>query len=169
MKEGILGELYFDRFSFQDNRGLLTKVYDPNTYRVTGVNFAPKEVFFSESIEGAIRGIHCPIADREFWRLIAITRGRVDDILIDLRTQSTTRGQIVRQVLDASSPFILLPMGVGHGFQSLTEGSQMLYLFGHMYSDTKEVGVNPMSKCFEWRNPISTISTKDKGLPYYEH
>ena len=168
MRIGALGEVYFERFSFWDSRGLLTKVYDSSTYRVYGVDFHPKEVFFSESIKGSIRGIHCPVADREFWRLIAITRGRVEDVLIDLRTQSTTRGQVVRQVLDDSSPFVLLPMGVGHGFQSLTEKSQILYLFGHEYTDTKEIGVNPLSECFEWQNPISAISTKDRNLPYYE-
>lgn len=168
MKTGLLGEIYLEREQFLDHRGSLTKVYNLALFNPLAEGFMPAEIFFSNSRKGAIRGIHCPIANNPFWRLIGVVNGEIEDVLIDLRLESPSYGTVARNFLTESSPFILVPMGVGHGFQSLIENSQVLYVFGAPYAETVEKGVNPMSNCFSWTYEASAISEKDKELPFYE-
>ena len=168
MKIGKLGEIYFERKQFFDARGSLTKIFNVSSFRLSGVDFEPKEIFYSISTQGAIRGVHSPIAKKEFWRMICVLDGKIDDVLIDLRGNSKTKGNIVRNELDISSPFVLIPMGVCHGFQCVSRNSQMLYVFGHEYLDTCERGINILSSCFKWDLEVTAISDKDKILPYYD-
>ena len=168
MKIGTLGEIYLEREQFFDARGSLTRVYDAIRFESLKADFNASEVFFSNSKKGAIRGIHCPIADKDFWRVIGVVCGEIEDVLIDLRLESPTRGKVVKNFLTDSSPFMLVPMGIGHGFQSVFEDSQVLYIFGIPYADTREMGINPLSACFSWQIEASAISDKDKALPFYE-
>lgn len=167
MKVGPLGEIYLEKRQFLDPRGSLTRVYDSSSFNFVVTDFKPAEIFFSSSRKGAIRGIHCPISNIEFWRMIGVVHGEVQDVLIDLRLDSPTYGMVTRNLLTDTSPFMLVPMGVGHGFQSLVENSQMLYVFGVPYAETRETGVNPQSTCFSWPHEASVISVKDKALPFY--
>lgn len=165
MIKGSLGEIYAEKEMFADERGLLTKIVTPSTFSDGEIVYAPKEIFYSRSRIGVVRGIHNPISENEFWRAFTVTSGKAYDVLIDLRKESATFGQVVTNILEENSHVILLPYGVGHGFQAIENETSILYLFGEMYANTVEKGINPINPIFKWPLEITQVSLKDLNLP----
>jgi dTDP-4-dehydrorhamnose 3,5-epimerase len=127
--------------------------------------FALEETFVSNSIKGALRGMHLQVEEASNWRIIQVLNGEVFDVLLDLRPEEPTFLTSQINVLSSKNPqTLLVPPGVAHGFQSL-DHAEMLYMTSHRYVAALDKGINPLTIGVEWPIEISAISERDLALP----
>ena len=147
-----------------DNRGKFRKAFTASDFYPGQPPFNLAECFISTSHTGVIRGMHLQVGIASNYRLIQVLDGSVEDVVIDLRTESATFGQlVVTQLSKANARTILIPPGVAHGFQAL-EPSRMLYLTSSAWMPDLDSGVNPFSIGHNWPLPVSECSNRDREL-----
>jgi dTDP-4-dehydrorhamnose 3,5-epimerase len=108
-----------------DKRGHFNKI--PIGDASTKIEFSSL-VITSNRMAGTIRGLHFQTGVNAEEKIIKCIRGKIFDVAVDLRSNSSTFGRWASVVLSAESPTTLyLPIGIAHGYQSLEDDSQILY------------------------------------------
>lgn len=118
---------------------------------------------------GAVRGMHLQAAPHSEAKLVRCLRGRVWDLAVDLRKDSTTYGQWHALELSSDrSNALLIPEGCAHGFQVLEPGSELLYLHSGAWLPEAETGVrwDDPKLGISWPLPVSGLSDRDRDLPF---
>lgn len=151
---------------FKDNRGDFIKTYHTGLFQEAGLNFTPKEEFFSVSARGVLRGMHFQIPPFAHSKLVYSVTGRVLDVLLDLRRTSPTYGQTYSRELSATNRELLfIPEGIAHGFLTLEDASTMIYLTSVVHAPNHDTGILWNSFGFRWPTETPIISAKDANLP----
>ena len=153
---------------YHDERGFFTRTFDTE-WLPAGIGFAPQQVAISQNKRvGTIRGLHWqaePLADAKVVRCI---KGRIFDVVADVRPDSPTYRQWQGFMLDAGEDqSLVLPAGVAHGFQTLVDDSEILYLIAAPYRAELARGIRYDDPAFavDWPLPVSIISDRDRALP----
>jgi dTDP-4-dehydrorhamnose 3,5-epimerase len=97
-------------------------------------------------------------------KLITCLRGAIWDVAVDLRVGSATFLQWYAAELTATNNrAILIPEGFAHGFQTLSDSCELLYLHSSAYKPEAESGLSPLDPLLSinWPLPISDLSEKD--------
>lgn len=150
-----------------DSRGSFTKILKFEDLTLLG-NFTLEETFFSKSSRGVVRGMHLQVGKAANWRIIQVISGSAFDVLLDLRSDEPTYKNTQVNLLNSENPHTLLvPPGVAHGFQALTD-TEIIYLTSHKYEKEYDTGVNPFSLDIDWPIEITALSDRDKSLPNLE-
>ena len=154
---------------FCDDRGRFARLFCQGRLTAQHRPFAVRQVNHSRTVEkGSVRGLHYQKAGYAESKLITCIRGAVWDVVVDLRPQSTTYLQWHAEELRADDGrSLLIPAGFAHGFQSLTDESEVLYLTDADYSPEHEAGlsVNDPALSIRWPLPVKNLSTKDSCHP----
>ena len=117
---------------------------------------------------GTIRGLHLQAPPHSEAKLVRCLKGRVWDVAVDLRRDSTTYGHWQAVELSAErGNALLIPEGCAHGFQVLEPGSELLYLHSGAWVPEAETGVrwNDPHLAIAWPLAVSEISERDRLLP----
>ena len=115
---------------------------------------------------GAVRGFHYQNPPYAEMKLIRCIKGRVWDVVLDLRRDSATFLQWHAQELSAdNAKMMIVPEGCAHGFQVLDTNSELLYLHTNFYSPEAEGGIHVLDPIFsiDWPLPINDLSEKDNS------
>lgn len=118
--------------------------------------------------KGAVRGMHYQNPPHAEMKLVTCTRGRVYDVVVDVRAGSPTFLQTFGLELSAAEPrSLLIPEGVAHGFQTLTEDCELLYLHTEFYAPEAEAGllVDDPRLAIPWPLPLVARSERDGRHP----
>lgn len=116
--------------------------------------------------KGTVRGMHFQYAPHAEMKFVSCLRGSVFDVAVDLRKDSSTFLQWHAEPLSADNHrTLVIPEGFAHGFQTLTDDCEMLYLHTATYAPQAEAGLNPQDAKLgiAWPLPISEISPRDTG------
>lgn len=117
---------------------------------------------------GTVRGLHLQASPFQEAKLVRCLRGRVWDVVVDLRIGSNTFGQwhAVELSPDRGNA-LLIPEGCAHGFQVLEPYSELLYLHSGAWVPDAETGVrfNDPSLAVEWPLEPVGLSERDYNLP----
>ena len=140
----IKGVMEIERSPMLDSRGLFQRMYcnDLLLAFLNGNNI--KQINHSLTSEaGVIRGMHMQLGASAEYKIISCISGEVFDVALDLRRNSQTFLKW-HSVILAPGEYnsLLIPPGVAHGFQSLEENSELLYLHTENYSPNDEFGVS---------------------------
>lgn len=128
-------------FSMDDNRGSFMKCFEKNAYLQAGIRFQLNETFVSVSAKNVIRGLHFQIHNPQ-TKLVCALKGRVWDVIVDLREDSPTLKKWVGVELSAKKHNALyIPKGFAHGFVSLEDGTTMLYQCSGVYDKDTDTGI----------------------------
>ena len=153
-----------------DNRGYLSRLFCADELESYGWSAPLIQVNFTSTLsKGTVRGFHFQHPPFVEYKYIRCLSGRVYDVALDLRRDSDTFLHTHTQILSADNNMsFLIPPGVAHGFQSLTDNAELLYLHSQQYSPKYEDGVNPLDPRIklDWPEQISNISEKDSNRPY---
>ena len=117
--------------------------------------------------KGTIRGLHFQKKPYDEIKIIQCLKGELIDVAVDLRKDSKTFLKYVTLILsDRKKESILIPKGFAHGFQSLTDNVELLYLHTKAYNAKFEDGINPFDKTISinWPLKCKHISQRDNNL-----
>lgn len=118
--------------------------------------------------QGSIRGMHYQIPPYAETKIVRCIRGSVFDVAVDLRKDSKTYLQWYGEILSADNmKMMLIPEGFAHGFQTLEDNCEMLYLHSEFYNKEHEGGIrsNDAKVGIKWKIPASNISERDSTHP----
>jgi dTDP-4-dehydrorhamnose 3,5-epimerase len=117
---------------------------------------------------GAVRGLHYQTAPYAEMKLVRCIRGRVWDVVVDLRKNSSTFLKWHAQELNPDKALMMvIPEGCAHGFQTLEADSELLYLHTNIYTPQAEAGLrhdDPKLK-IDWPLKVIDLSERDKNHP----
>jgi dTDP-4-dehydrorhamnose 3,5-epimerase len=140
---------------FKDNRGYFTEHYRASDFagldHLRGVDFLQMNESFSRA--GTIRGLHFQW-DPYQGKLVRAVRGRLIDLVMDIRKGSPTFGKIVAEDMPAGSDddhssWIWVPPGFAHGML-LVEDTLVEYLCSAEYNPKGEAGISPFADDIDW-------------------
>jgi dTDP-4-dehydrorhamnose 3,5-epimerase len=152
-----------------DLRGYFLKTFHEKTFVELGLNTKWKEEYFSESQKGIIRGMHFQTPPHEHFKLVTCLRGKVLDVICDLRRESETFKKVISFELSAlNSRQLYIPKGCAHGFLALDDNSLMFYKVSTVYNPTHDSGILWSSINFEWPRMNYIISDRDSKLQSLE-
>lgn len=118
---------------------------------------------------GTLRGLHLQRAPAQEYKLVRCLRGRIFDVAADLRPGSPTHGRWFAQELNEEQPLaLLIPPGVAHGFQALSDDVQLLYQHSTAHVPALDDGVrhdDPVL-AIRWPLPVGLLSPRDAALPW---
>jgi len=157
---------------FADHRGAFLNAYralEPAFMGSWGDRGIAQVNFSRTEAVGTIRGLHCQAEHHSEAKLVRCLRGRVWDLAVDLRVDSTTYGQWhALELSPDKGNAMLIPEGCGHGFQVLEPGSELLYLHSGAWVPEAETGVrwNDPTLAIAWPLPVADLSDRDSNLPF---
>ena len=155
---------------FCDDRGMFSRVFCSRELDAAGLGWRISQVNRSLTRTlGAIRGIHCQRPPMAEAKIVSCLRGRVFDVVIDLRAGSPTIFQWFGTQLSGNNMLAMyVPEGFAHGFQVLEPDSEMLYFHSMPYSPQNEWGVrwdDPLVD-IQWPLEPTDLSEKDRNQPF---
>lgn len=115
---------------------------------------------------GTLRGLHFQHPPHAEMKLVTCLRGEVFDVAVDLRQGSPTFGRHHAEILSADNHKTLaIPEGFAHGFQTLTEDCELLYLHTAAYAPDAEDGIDALDPALgiDWPLPITERSARDQA------
>ncbi|GEL20053.1 dTDP-4-dehydrorhamnose 3,5-epimerase family protein [Pseudonocardia asaccharolytica] len=160
----IDGVLLFLPAPHHDDRGFFTRTFDSAVARRHGLR---PETFVQDSQSrsrcGTIRGLHGR-SGRGEAKLIRCARGAVFDVLVDARAGSPTFGEHLTVTLDDTRfAHLYVPAGILHGFQALTEETDICYRIDREHDPSEDISVrfDDPALAIRWPMPVTAISEKD--------
>ena len=127
-------------------------------------------MLFSISALASVRGMHLYSPPNQCKKIVTCQNGKILDVILDLRKNSPTYGQSCSVILSSKNKkAVFLGEGFAHGFQSLEDNSQTLYLTSSEFKPEIDTGIHWDSFGFNWPLEPTFISDKDKFLPYFDN
>ncbi len=155
-----------------DERGSLTRIYSEDELARFGFASGIVQINHTTTAKkGALRGMHFQWPPHAEAKLVSCIRGRVFDVAIDLRKGSPSFLQWHGEELSAANHrALLIPEGFAHGFQTLEDGAELLYLHSAAYQPSAEGGVHhadpKIGIC--WPEPVMEVSARDAGHAFLD-
>jgi len=156
----------------EDERGFFTRVWCSQEFREAGLpeQMVQSSLSFNRKA-GTLRGMHLQIPPSEEGKLVRCIRGAIVDVVIDLRAplDSVTKTISVR-LDDDNRTAIYVPPGCAHGFQTLVDNTEVLYMMTDSYQPD-------LSRGFRWNDPAFNINwpidnpiihARDAGYPDFD-
>jgi dTDP-4-dehydrorhamnose 3,5-epimerase len=119
---------------------------------------------------GTVRGLHFQIPPFQQAKLIRVLRGKIFDVVVDLRRSSASYGRHISVELSGESDEqLFVPAGFAHGFCTLVDSTEIFYKVDSVYSSAHDRGINWLDPTLGIRWPLEAakaiLSDKDKALP----
>jgi len=152
-----------------DERGFFVETWREDEYSRLGIVETMVQHNQSRSTRGTVRGMHFH-AGSGVSKLVRCARGKIVDVLVDMRTNSPTFGEWEAYELDDESQRTLYaPVGFGHGFCVISDVADVVYQQSSYYSPEVERGFSPFDPAvgIDWRVPEGEriVSDRDLGAP----
>ena len=124
-----------------DERGFFCETYRRSVFMDLGIQEEMVQDNHSRSKQGIVRGMHFQI-DRGAAKLVRCGKGRILDVIVDIRRGSPTFGEWEGfELSDENMRWLYVPVGFAHGFCVLSESADVLYKQDRYYNDATERGI----------------------------
>lgn len=149
-----------------DDRGYFFEVYNAEKYSPYIGDVKWLQDNESVSRYGVLRGLHFQSGEWSQAKLVRVTRGRVLDVIVDLRAGSPTYGQHLSFLLsEENNRQLFIPRGMAHGFAVLSDVARFDYKVDNVYMPSAEVTLryDDPALAIDWRLPAEhrILSPKD--------
>jgi dTDP-4-dehydrorhamnose 3,5-epimerase len=165
----VAGAFVIEVEAQRDERGFFARVWCEQELARHGLDPALAQAGISFNRRaGTLRGLHFQAAPHEEVKLVRCTRGAIHDVVLDLRVDSPSAGKWAAVELTADNRRSLyIPKGVAHGFQTLTDETEVLYLLSVPYVPGAARGVRFDDPAFgiSWPREVTLISERDASWP----
>jgi dTDP-4-dehydrorhamnose 3,5-epimerase len=154
----IAGVYRLEPERFKDERGFFAPAFRSSEFAARGLAsvFVENNISYSQQ-RGTLRGMHYQAPPHGQAKLIRCTRGAIYDVAVDLRPDSPTFKQWIAAELTADNrSMVYVPGDCAHGFQTLTDDTEVFYMVSHPYAPDSGRGVR-------WNDPAFDIVWRDVG------
>lgn len=161
----IRGRRYFDQ------RGYFAETYVRRDFAAVGID----QDFIQDNQSGShrrgtVRGLHFQIPPFAQAKLVRVLRGRILDVVVDLRRTSPSYGRHLAVELGVDEDEqLFVPAGFAHGFCTLVPDTELYYKVNAVYSAAHERGLNWADPALGIDWPVNhndaVLSDKDVALP----
>lgn len=152
---------------FHDERGFFTERFQENRFQELGISGPFVQDNHSRSKPNVIRGLHYQHSPAQ-GKCVGVIRGRIWDVVVDLRQKSPTYGQWEAvELSDENGLSLWIPEGFAHGFCVLgSEPADVIYKVNAPYSPKTEGGLYYADADLSIDWPVSSplVSEKDQKL-----
>lgn len=156
----------------EDERGFFARYYDLKKFKEMGLNpkIAQCSISFNKK-KGTIRGMHYQTYPFQEEKLVWCNKGKIFDVIIDLRPKSKTFKKWLGVTLDSFNKIIYIPKGFAHGFQTLQNNTFVNYQISEFFLLEFSRGIKWNDSSFQIKWPIkpTVISKKDKSYQKFRH
>ena len=121
------------------------------------------------SRQGVVRGLHLQKDPHGQAKLIRVVLGKIYDVAVDLRANSSTYGEWFGVALSAENHSqLFLPKGFAHGYSVLSERAIVQYKVDSAYNPQAESGIrfDDPDLGIDWLVDNPKLSDKDLKLPF---
>ena len=160
---------------FNDMRGYFIESYNEKTFNKAlglSINFIQDNE--SESSKGVLRGLHYQLGEYAQAKLVRVIKGKVLDIVVDLRPNSKTfKEHVSIELSEENKTQFFVPRGFAHGFLVLEDETIFSYKCDNFYNKESEAGIiyNDEDLAIDWKlsKQDLIISDKDLILPTFKY
>jgi dTDP-4-dehydrorhamnose 3,5-epimerase len=155
-----------------DHRGFFARTFCASEFQARKLDPTVAQCSVSYNVKkGTLRGMHYQVSPNEEVKVVRCTQGAIFDVAIDLRRDSETYGRHFAIVLSAENRKMLyIPTGFAHGFQTLTNNSEVFYQMSTAYAPESARGIRWDDPRFaiEWPPGERTIIERDRNYPDFQ-
>ena len=167
----LKGCFFIEPAVFKDTRGYFFESFNQNKFNELigkDINFVQDNESFSS--KGVLRGLHFQTGDYAQAKLVRVIKGKVLDVVVDMRKNSPTFGEHFSiELSEDNKKQLFVPRGFAHGFIVLSDTAIFSYKCDNFYNKASEQGLryDDPSLGIDWRLPSNEfiISEKDLVLP----
>lgn len=164
----LAGAFVIVPISHEDERGSFGRLFDEALFRERGLDPSLAQASFSYNIAArTLRGLHY---QRESWaetKLVRCTRGRVFDVIVDLRAGSPTHlGWFGVELDEHTRNAIYVPADFAHGFLTLTPHAELHYQISRPYHPDSSAGLRWDDPALAIRWPVEPAVISDRDATY---
>ena len=153
---------------FCDERGFFLESYSEKVFTENGIDAKFVQDNHSMSLKkGVLRGLHFQLPPNEQAKLVRVTRGKVYDVIVDLRKNSPTYGKWEGFELSAENfEMLFIPRGFAHAYCTLEDDTEFMYKVDNYYSKEHDSGIiwNDPDLAIDWPIENPMLSEKDSKL-----
>ena len=171
----LVGVVVVEPEMLADERGAFARTFCTEEFEARGLDarVAQTNISFNPRA-GTLRGMHYQAAPHGEAKLVRVTCGAIYDVAVDLRDSSPTRlGWFGTELSADNHRALYIPAGCAHGFQSLSDDTEVLYLISTAYVPGAGRGVRWDDPAFSirWPDPPAdgrTMSERDATYPDFD-
>jgi len=167
----LAGAYLVDLDRLEDDRGFFARSFCGEEFAKLGLDPAVAQCSVSFNRKrGTLRGLHYQAAPHEEAKLVRCTRGAIWDVIVDIRPASATHKQWYAIELSAENRRALyVPGGFAHGFQTLADESEVLYMMNvpHHPASSRGLAWNDPAFGIAWPIADPVMSERDRTFAPY--
>jgi dTDP-4-dehydrorhamnose 3,5-epimerase len=152
-----------------DTRGFFARTFCIDEFAERGLKTEyPQHSISLSSRRGTVRGMHYQREPHLESKLVRCVKGRIWDVIIDIRKDSPTyRRWQAFELSESNRQQLYIPNGFAHGFQTLSDDAEVSYLISARYAPEFAHGIrhNDLAFGIAWPLPVTAISERDLRWP----
>ena len=170
----LKGSFIIEPQVFLDNRGYFIESFNQKSFKeYTGLDINFVQDNESLSSKGVLRGLHYQKGEFAQAKLVRVIKGKILDVVVDIRPNSKTFGEhVFVELSEENKAQFYVPRGFAHGFLVLEDNTIVSYKCDNYYNRSEEAGIiyNDEYLNIDWRLPAENLilSEKDLQLPSFK-
>ena len=165
----LAGAYTIEMDRLEDERGFFARSYSTEEFAARGLPAAmPQSSVSFNARRGTLRGLHYQAEPHAEDKLVRCTAGAIYDVIVDLRPDSpTVRRWFGVELSAANHRSLFVPKGLAHGFMTLRDDTEVLYMISVPYAPGFERGLrwNDPAIGISWPTVPSVVSARDAAYP----
>lgn len=165
----LAGLTLVQRKPIEDARGYFSRFFCAAEFSLAGFTQPIAQINHTLTHKkGTVRGLHFQLPPHAEAKVVSCLKGTIFDVAVDLRKGSPTFLQWHGEVLSAENQrSLLIPHGFAHGFQTLAEECELVYLHSAPFALDAEGALNAADPklAIAWPLPLAELSERDRAHP----
>ena len=161
----LQGAFIIDIEQRQDSRGFFARTFCAQEFAEYGLEITNVQCSIAFNHQsGTIRGMHYQVEPATEAKLVRCTQGAIYDVIVDMRPNSPTYlAHIGVELTQANRRSLYVPEMFAHGYQTLTNDTEVVYQMNKLYTPGYERGLRYDDRLLgiEWHLPVSEIAKKN--------
>jgi dTDP-4-dehydrorhamnose 3,5-epimerase len=151
---------------FSDERGYFFESFKRSSFvkLIDNIDFVQENESLSH--KGTLRGLHMQAPPHAQAKLVRVVKGKVLDVVVDVRKKSETYGKyLMIELSESNKTMLYVPSGFAHGFLTLEDNTIFQYKCSDYYHKDSELSINYSDKTLDikWPEMSYLVSDKDKN------
>jgi dTDP-4-dehydrorhamnose 3,5-epimerase len=156
----------------EDERGYFARTFCSREFAERGLSPAVSQCSISRNTRaGTLRGMHYQEQPHAEAKLVRCSRGAIYDVVLDLRPHSPSyRAWYAAELSADNGRMLYVPEGCAHGFQTLSDDTEISYQISTPYVPQAARGVRWDDPAFAiaWPRPVAAMSERDRTYPSWQ-